>query len=55
MIKLKRMTLTGHVARMREIMKAYKMLIENPEGKKYSEDVGVDGKVNVRMDLREVV
>jgi hypothetical protein len=32
---------------------AYKILVRNQKGRDHSEDIGADGKITVRMDLRE--
>jgi hypothetical protein len=44
-IKSRRMRWTGHVARMREEVKVYKVLVGKSEGKNYLEDQGVDGRM----------
>jgi hypothetical protein len=35
----------GHTARMGDMINAYIILIGKPEGKRLSEDLGVDGRV----------
>jgi hypothetical protein len=53
-IKSRRMRLTGHVVRMREKWNAYRMLVEEPEGKiplGRSRRRWVD---NIEIDLREI-
>jgi hypothetical protein len=47
----RRMRWAGHVARMGEEKKVYRVLVGKPEGKKHLEDQVVDG---IRMDLREI-
>jgi hypothetical protein len=51
-IKSRRMRWVGHVARMGEGRNVYRVLVGKPEGRKYSEDRGVDGG-GIRKDLRE--
>jgi hypothetical protein len=43
-IKSRRMRWPGHVARMREERKVYKVFVGKPEGKNHLEDRGVDGE-----------
>jgi hypothetical protein len=53
-IKLRRMRLAGHVARMVENNNAYRLFVGKPEGKRplgRPRRMWVD---NIRMDLREV-
>jgi hypothetical protein len=45
MKKLMRMKWVGHVARMGQMTNAYKILVGKPEGKRLSEELGVDGKI----------
>jgi hypothetical protein len=54
MIKLRRMSLAGHVARMGEKMMAYRLLLGKPEGK-----IPLGGPKhrwvdNINMDLAEI-
>jgi hypothetical protein len=44
-IKLRRMRWAGHVARMGEERKMYKVLVGKPKGKNHLEDQGVDGSI----------
>jgi hypothetical protein len=39
---------------MGEERKVYKVLVGKPEGKNHLEDQGVDGKMDIRMDLRDI-
>jgi hypothetical protein len=41
--KSRRMILPEHVARMRKMRNAYKILIGKPEGMDHSKDIGVNG------------
>jgi len=52
-IKSRRMTWTGHVARMGEEKELYRVLVGKPEGKR---TLGRHGRrwVDIRMDLQEV-
>jgi hypothetical protein len=50
-VKSRRMRWAGHVARMGEERKVYKVLVGKPEGRNHLEDQDVDG---VRMDLGEI-
>jgi hypothetical protein len=43
-VKSRRMRLAGHVARMGDERKVYKVLVGKPEGKNHLEDQGVGGK-----------
>jgi len=43
----------AHVVQMGMIGKAYKVLLRKPEGRDHSENLGVDGNIIFRMDLRE--
>jgi hypothetical protein len=49
-IKSRRMRWAGHVARVGEERKLYKVLVRSPKVRVHSEDRGVDG---IGMDLRE--
>jgi hypothetical protein len=54
MFKSRRMGLAGNIARMREEMNAYRILVGNPEGKRplgRLRDRWVD---SIKMDLREI-
>jgi hypothetical protein len=44
-IKPRKMKVTGHVARMGEMINSYIFFIRKSEGKRPSEDLGIDGKV----------
>jgi hypothetical protein len=44
-IKARRMRWAGHVARMGEERKVYRVLVGKPEGKNHLEDQGVDGRM----------
>jgi hypothetical protein len=44
-IKSRRMRWAGHVARMGEGRKLFKVFVGKPEGKDHSEDQGVDGRM----------
>jgi hypothetical protein len=54
MIKLRRMTWAGHVARMGEKRNAYRVLVGNPEGKRPLGRPRHRWMDNIRMDLRMV-
>jgi hypothetical protein len=54
MIKSRRMRWAGHVARMGEKMKAYKLLVGKPKGKRSLEIPRCTWVENIRMDLGEV-
>jgi hypothetical protein len=45
---------TGHVARMGEDRKAYKVPVGKPEGKNHSEDQSVDGRMGSELILRRL-
>jgi hypothetical protein len=53
-IKSRRMRWAGHVARMGEGRKVYRVLVGKPEGKNHLEDRGADGKMGIRMHIREI-
>ena len=42
----------GHVARMGERRGACRVLVEKPEGKRYLEDPGIDGRI-IRWIIRK--
>jgi hypothetical protein len=42
----------GHVARMGEMINAYNILVGNPEAKKPLEDLGVNGKIILKLILQ---
>jgi hypothetical protein len=44
----------GHVARVEEMRFYTKFCSENLEGRDHKEDIGVDGRIPIRMDLREI-
>jgi hypothetical protein len=52
-IKSRRMSWTGHVARMGEDRKVYKTLVVNPEGKRPLESLRRRWEDGMRMDLGE--
>jgi hypothetical protein len=52
MIKPRRMTLAGHVARMGEERNAYRILVGNPEGKRPLGRLRRRWVDNIKMDLR---
>jgi hypothetical protein len=54
MIKLKKMRLEKHVARMRENRTAYRILVGKPEGKRPLGRPRRRWVDNVKMDLREI-
>jgi hypothetical protein len=51
-MKLKRMRWAGHVARIREVIKAYNKLVCNPEGKRPLGRPRRRWEDNITMDLR---
>jgi hypothetical protein len=52
--KSRRMRWAGHVARMGEERKVYKVLVGNPEGKRPLGRARRRWEVRIRMDLREI-
>jgi hypothetical protein len=52
-IKTRRMTWTGNVTRTGETKNANKILVGKADGKKHSEDPGVDGKIILKLILGE--
>jgi hypothetical protein len=44
-VKSRRMRWAGHVVRMREERKVYKVLVGKPKGKNHLEDQGIGGKM----------
>jgi hypothetical protein len=54
MIKSRRMRWAGHVPRMREKRNEYRILVENPEGKRPLGRPRRRWVDNIRMDLREI-
>ena len=44
-IKPTRLRWVGHLARMRAMRGAYKILVKKPEGRKHFEDPDVDGRI----------
>jgi hypothetical protein len=52
MIKSRRMTWAGHVARIREKRNAYTILVRNPEGKRPLDRPKRRWVDNIKMDLR---
>jgi hypothetical protein len=53
MIKSRKMRWEGHVARMGEKRKAYRILVGKPEGKRPLERPRRRSVDNIKMDLRE--
>jgi hypothetical protein len=53
-IKSRRMRWAGHVARMRENRKVYRVLVGKPEGKRPLGRPGCRWEDGIRMDLREI-
>jgi hypothetical protein len=53
-IKSRRMRWAGHVARMGEGRKVYRVLMGKPEGKRLREGTGRRWEDGIRMDLREI-
>jgi hypothetical protein len=51
MIKPRRMPWAGHVAHIKKMRNAYKILVEKPEGKDHLEDLGVDNKITLEWIL----
>jgi hypothetical protein len=51
MIKSRRMRWAGHVARMKEGRGVYRVLVGRPEGKRHWEDLGVGGRITLRLTL----
>jgi hypothetical protein len=54
-IKSGRMRWAGHVARMREERKMYKVLVEKPEGKRSLERPKPRREDGIRMNLEDIV
>jgi hypothetical protein len=52
-IKLRRMRMEGHVARMEEGRSVYRGLVGKPEGDNLI-DPDVDGKFDIKVELQEV-
>jgi len=52
-IKSRRMSWAGHVARMGERRGVYRVLVEKPEGKEHLGDTGVDGRIIIRWIFRK--
>jgi len=53
-IKSRRRRWAGHVARMRQNISVYRVLVEKPEGKRPLGRLRRRWKDNIKMDLREV-
>jgi hypothetical protein len=49
-----RMTKAGHLARMGEMINAYKILAGKPEGKRPLGRYGRKWEDNIKMDIREI-
>jgi hypothetical protein len=54
-IKSRRMRWAGHVARMGEGRKVYRVLVGKPEGKDHLKDQGVDGRMGSKWTLGRLV
>jgi hypothetical protein len=54
-IKSRRMRWAGHVARMGEGRKVYRVLVGKPEGKDHLKDRGVDGRMGSKWTLGRLV
>jgi hypothetical protein len=54
MIKSRRVRWAGHVARMGEKRNAYRILVENPEGKRLPGSPRRRWMDNINLDLREI-
>jgi hypothetical protein len=54
MIKSRRMKRGGHVARMGEKRKAYRILLGKPEGKRPLGRLRPSWEDNIKMELREI-
>jgi hypothetical protein len=54
MIKSRRMTWAGHLARLREKRNAYRILVGNPEGKRLLGRQRCRWVDNTKTDLREI-
>jgi hypothetical protein len=44
-LKSRRMKWVGHLARMRDRMGAYGVLVGRPEGRNHLKDLGIDGRI----------
>ena len=54
MIKSRRLSWVGHVARMKKDMNAFKMLIDKPTGKRPLERPRYRWEDNIRIDLKGI-
>jgi hypothetical protein len=54
-VKSRRMRWAGHVTRMGDEIKVYKLLVGNSEGENHSEDRGVDGRMGLEWLLWRLV
>jgi hypothetical protein len=54
-IKSRRMRWAGHVSRMGEGRKVYKVLVGEPEGKSNLKNQGVDGRMGLKRTLGRLV
>ena len=52
-IKSRRMSWAGHVARMGERRGVYKVLVGKPEGRDHLEDPGEDGRIILKWRFRK--
>jgi len=50
--KLSRVIWTGHVARVGENRDAYGVFVGKPEGRRYSEDLCIDGRIVLKWIFR---
>jgi hypothetical protein len=50
-IKARRIRWAGHVARTGKVRGAYNILVGRPEGRRPLEDLGVDGRITLRLIL----
>jgi hypothetical protein len=53
MLKYSRKRCVGHVARMGDRIGAYRASVGKLEGKKYLEDLGVDGRVTLKSVIKK--
>jgi hypothetical protein len=52
-IKSRRMTLAGHVAHVMEKRNTYRVLVGRPEGRHRLEDLGIDGRMVLKLNLKK--
>jgi hypothetical protein len=53
-IKSRKMRWVGHVAHMGEGRNVYRVLVGQPKGKNHLKDQGIDGRMGIKIDLREI-